>query len=195
MSGGLQLSRVDLRNAKSQKEFQELIVKADNELAEGVWMQGGNWDHELWGGQYPDRSWIDQVVDDRPVFLDRLDGHMALANSSALTLADITKDTKDPVGGIILKDSNGEPTGILKDQAMGLCGKLIPASSLEELDHALKKATEYALSLGVTQVHDMGSWTDLETYKRNHNKGDLNIRIKIYPWSVSYTHLTLPTKA
>ena len=78
MSGGLQLSRVDLRNAKSKKEFQELIAKADNDLAEGVWMQGGNWDHELWGGQYPDRSWIDEVVNDRPVFLDRLDGHMGL---------------------------------------------------------------------------------------------------------------------
>ena len=189
MSGGLQLSRVDLRNAKSKKEFQEIIAKADNDLAEGVWIQGGNWDHELWGGQYPDRSWIDQVVEDRPVFIDRLDGHMALANSSALALADITKDTQDPIGGIILKDSNGEPTGILKDQAMGLCSRLIPEPSTEDLDHALKKATDHALSLGVTQVHDMGSWSDLETYKRNHNKGDLHIRIKIYPWYTNWKQI------
>ena len=189
MSGGLQLSRVDLRNAKSKKEFQEIIAKADNDLAEGVWMQGGNWDHELWGGQYPDRSWIDQVVEDRPVFIDRLDGHMALANSSALALADITKDTQDPIGGIILKDSNGEPTGILKDQAMGLCSRLIPEPSTEDLDRALKKATDHALSLGVTQVHDMGSWSDLETYKRNHNKGDLHIRIKIYPWYTNWKQI------
>ena len=189
MSGGLQLSRVDLRNAKSKKEFQEIIAKADNDLAEGVWMQGGNWDHELWGGQYPDRSWIDQVVEDRPVFIDRLDGHMALANSSALALANITTDTQDPIGGIILKDSDGKPTGILKDQAMGLCSRLIPEPSLEDLDRALKKATDHALSLGVTQVHDMGSWSDLETYKRNHDKGDLHIRIKIYPWYTNWKQI------
>ena len=186
MSGGLQLSRVDLRNVKSKKEFQELISKADNELNEGTWMQGGNWDHELWGGQYPDRSWIDEVVSNRPVFLDRLDGHMGLANSKALSLANITGDTEDPVGGIILKNSNGQPTGILKDLAMGLCNKLIPEPSSKELDLALKKATEYALSLGVTQVHDMGSWTDLQTYKRNHSKDELNIRIKIYPWYTNW---------
>ena len=189
MSGGLQLSRVDLRNAKSKKEFQEIIAKADNDLAEGVWMQGGNWDHELWGGQYPDRSWIDQVVEDRPVFIDRLDGHMALANSSALALANITTDTQDPIGGIILKDSDGKPTGILKDQAMGLCSRLIPEPSQEDLDRALKKATDHALSLGVTQVHDMGSWSDLETYKRNHDKGDLHIRIKIYPWYTNWKQI------
>ena len=186
MSGGLQLSRVDLRNVKSKKEFQELISKADNELNEGTWMQGGNWDHELWGGQYPDRSWIDEVVSNRPVFLDRLDGHMGLANSKALSLANITGDTDDPIGGIILKNSNGQPTGILKDLAMGLCIKLIPEPSSKELDLALKKATEYALSLGVTQVHDMGSWTDLQTYKRNHSKDELNIRIKIYPWYTNW---------
>ena len=186
MSGGLQLSRVDLRNAKSKKEFQELIAKADNDLAEGVWMQGGNWDHELWGGQYPDRSWIDEVVNDRPVFLDRLDGHMGLANSAALSLANITEETEDPIGGIILKDSSGQPTGILKDLAMGLCNKLIPEPSSEELDLALQKATEYAHSLGVTQVHDMGSWGDLQTYKRNHSNGKLNIRIKIYPWYTNW---------
>ncbi len=186
MSGGLQLSRVDLRNVKSKKEFQELISKADNELNEGTWMQGGNWDHELWGGQYPDRSWIDEVVSNRPVFLDRLDGHMGLANSKALSLANITGDTDDPIGGIILKNSNGQPTGILKDLAMGLCNKLIPEPSSKELDLALKKATEYALSLGVTQVHDMGSWTDLQTYKRNHSKDELNIRIKIYPWYTNW---------
>ena len=186
MSGGLQLSRVDLRNVKSKKEFQELISKADNELNEGTWMQGGNWDHELWGGQYPDRSWIDEVVSNRPVFLDRLDGHMGLANSKALSLANITGDTDDPIGGIILKNSNGQPTGILKDLAMGLCIKLIPEPSSKELDLALKKATEYALSLGVTQVHDMGSWTDLQTYKRNHSKDELNIRIKIYTWYTNW---------
>tara|TARA_B100001250_G_scaffold22380_1_gene18849 strand:+ start:773 stop:2440 length:1668 start_codon:yes stop_codon:yes gene_type:complete len=189
MSGGLQLSRVDLRNVKSKKEFQELISKADNELNEGTWMQGGNWDHELWGGQYPDRSWIDEVVSNRPVFLDRLDGHMGLANSKALSLANITGDTDDPIGGIILKNSNGQPTGILKDLAMGLCIKLIPEPSSKELDLALKKATEYALSLGVTQVHDMGSWTDLQTYKRNHSKDELNIRIKIYPWYTNWKNI------
>ena len=85
--GGMQLSQVNLYDVTNKEEFQERILEIDAKLPEGKWMVGGNWDHEKWGGIYPDRSWIDQVVKDRPVLLDRLDGHMALANSKALVLA------------------------------------------------------------------------------------------------------------
>ncbi len=189
MSGGLQLSRIDLSRVKSKVEFQDLIAKADMELKDGVWMQGGNWDHELWGGTYPDRSWIDEVVDDRPILLDRLDGHMALANSFALSIAGITNETQDPIGGIIKRDIYGSATGILKDKAIDLCSVHIPDISAKELDDALQKATDHALSLGITQVHDMGSWSNLETYKRNYDNGNLRIRIKIYPWYENWKNL------
>ncbi|MBH09304.1 MAG: amidohydrolase [Candidatus Marinimicrobia bacterium] len=187
MSGGFQLSSVNLRNVDNKAEFQKRIKTHADSLPKGIWMQGGDWDHELWGGNYPDKSWIDDVVSDRPVLLGRLDGHMALANSKALQMAGITKRTKDPAGGIIIKDENGNPTGILKDEAESLVSKIIPEPTIDEMDQALDVAMNYALSLGITQVHDVGSnhfdsWKSLLTYKRNHKNGRLKIRIKIFPW-------------
>ena len=180
--GGTQLSQVNLYDVSSKEEFQKRILEIHNLLPEGKWMLGGNWDHEKWGGSYPDRSWIDDVVMDRPVLLDRLDGHMALANGLALTMAKINKESVDPDGGIIQKDNNGVPTGILKDNAIALCSNLIPKVSNQELDEALNKAMNLALSKGITQVHDMGSWEDLKTYKRSYNAGNLKIRVKLFTW-------------
>ena len=186
ISGGLQLSRLNLNDVSSKQEFQEKIVEFHRKLPENSWILGGSWDHELWGGIYPDKSWIDEVVSDRPVFLDRLDGHMALANTNAMTKAGIHSSTLDPSGGVILRDQNSNPTGVLKDLAMDLVRSIIPEESNEEMDGALGKAMDYALSLGITQVHDMGSWKDLETYRRNHEKDNLKIRIKIYPWYTNW---------
>ena len=189
ISGGLQLSRVNLNDVSSKQEFQKRIVEFHRKLPENSWILGGNWDHELWGGTYPDKSWIDEVVSDRPVFLDRLDGHMALANTRAMYLAGIHSSTLDPSGGVIIRDQNNNPTGVLKDLAMDLVLSILPEESNEEMDRALDRAMEYALSLGITQVHDMGSWKDLETYRRNHNKGNLKIRIKIYPWYTNWRNI------
>ena len=189
ISGGLQLSRVNLNDVLSKKEFQARIIEFDRVLPKSSWILGGNWDHELWGGIYPDKSWIDEVVSDRPVFLDRLDGHMALANTKAMNLAGINSSTLDPPGGVIIRDQNSDPTGVLKDLAMDLVQTIIPEESSEEMDRALDRAMDYALSLGITQVHDMGSWTDLETYRRNHSKENLKIRIKIYPWYTNWKNI------
>ena len=186
ISGGLQLSRVNLSDATTKEIFQERLVNFDKILPNGSWILGGNWDHELWGGQYPDKSWIDEVIKDRPVLIDRLDGHMSLANSKALDIAGINSNTMDPMGGIILKNENNEPTGILKELAINLVSELVPELSNDELDKALDAAMDYALSLGITQIHDMGSWEDLETYKRNHDQDKLKIRIKIYPWYTNW---------
>ena len=189
ISGGLQLSRVNLNDVLSKQEFQARIIEFDRVLPKSSWILGGNWDHELWGGIYPDKSWIDEVVSDRPVFLDRLDGHMALANTKAMNLAGINSSTLDPPGGVIIRDQNSDPTGVLKDLAMDLVQTIIPEESSEEMDRALDRAMDYALSLGITQVHDMGSWTDLETYRRNHSKENLKIRIKIYPWYTNWKNI------
>ena len=189
MSGGFQLSSVNLRDVTSKEEFQKRIAAHTETIEKNTWMEGGDWDHEMWGGQYPDKSWIDDVVLDHPVFLGRLDGHMGLANSKALEQAGISADTPDPVGGIILKDEHGNPTGILKDEAMGLVTAAIPEPSISELDNALEAAMGYALSLGMTQVHDMGTWQSLETYKRNHEAGKLKLRIKVFPWYTNWKNI------
>ena len=107
ISGGLHLSRIDLSGATSKNEFQHKIARNHEEIPEGEWMQGGNWDHEKWGGVLPDVTWIDEVASNRPIILDRLDGHMAVANSYALNLAGIDETTKDPPGGLILRDDSG----------------------------------------------------------------------------------------
>ncbi|MFC1791702.1 amidohydrolase, partial [Gemmatimonadota bacterium] len=112
------------------------------------------------------------------VLVSRLDGHMALANSLALEMAGVTGSTPVPFGGEMVVDPTTlEPTGILKDEAMGLVGRVIPASTEAELDGALDAAIHHALSMGVTQTHHMGSWTDLETFRRARADGRLKMRI------------------
>src|SRR5690606_30130772 len=115
---------------------------------------------------------------EHPVLVSRLDGHMALANSVALQMAGVTASTPDPDGGTIVRDPRtGEPTGMLRDNAMGLVSRGIPDETQDELDEAFQRAQEHALSLGVTLINDMGGWSHLETYRRAHDSGDLKLRI------------------
>lgn len=177
ISGGFQLSSVDLRDAATPEEFVRRIGAFARTQPEGTWITGGDWDHELWGGELPRREWVDSVTGDHPVFVQRLDGHMALANTRALQLAGIDADTPDPEGGTVVRASDGSPAGVLKDEAMSLVYRVIPAASEDELDAALQAAAAHALSLGVTQVHDMGSWAGLEAYRRAHARGLLPLRV------------------
>lgn len=182
LEGGFQLASVELRNARSPEEFIQLLADFARSLPDdGRWITGGNWDHEAWGGELPRRAWIDSVAAGHPIFISRLDGHMALANTQVLELAGITRDTPDPEGGTIVKDpQTGEPSGILKDEAMGLVYPIMPDRTEDELDEALERAVQHALFLGVTQVHDVGSfggWTDLATYRRAYKEGKLPLRI------------------
>ena len=178
MSGGFQLASVDLRDAKSPAEFAQRIADFAKNLPEGRWLTGGDWDHEMWGGELPQRAWIDQLTPQHPVFVNRLDGHMALANSKTLQLAGIDRNTPDPEGGTIVRDpKTKEPTGILKDEAMALVYRIMPDASEAEQDEAFARAASHALARGVTQVHDMGGWSDLATYRRAQERGDLKLRI------------------
>lgn len=181
LGGGYQLASVDLKNAKTKEEFIADIKNYVAGLKEKRWIQGGDWDHEAWGGELPKRQWIDSVTGDDPLFINRYDGHMALANSVALKLAGIDKNTVSPPGGEIVKDAaTGEPTGILKDEAMSLVDKVIPDPTPTELDESLQRAIHHAWENGVTQITDMGSyggWIDRETYKRAQSKNQLNLRI------------------
>jgi len=176
--GGFQLSSVDLRDAASREEFGVRVVEFMRGLEPGEWITGGDWDHEMWGGELPAKEWIDAGTFLNPVFVSRLDGHMALANSVALEMAGITASTPVPPGGeIVLDPETGEPTGILKDEAMALVSRVIPESSEAALDQALDDAISYSLSMGVTQTHHMGGWQDLETFRRARADGRLKMRV------------------
>ena len=194
ISGGQQLASVDLRDADSRDEFTRRIQQYAAAIPERRWITGGDWDHERWGGELPHRDWIDEVTTNNPVFVSRLDGHMALANSLALELARIDANSRDPEGGTIVRDENSNrPTGILKDEAMSPVYAVMPRSSEAELDEALQRGVEHALSLGVTQVYDMGSWSHLATFQRAAQAGSLKIRVysfvPISSWSALNTHI------
>lgn len=179
LSGGLQLSSVQLREAKTKEEFVSRLRDFAATLPKGQWITGGDWDHENWpSGELPDREWIDSVTRDNPVMISRLDGHMALANSLALQLGGVTKDTADPDGGLIVRHAQtGEPTGILKDAAMSLVSRRIPGLSFESRLRAAKAATDYAASLGVTSVQDMSGAGDVDVYRALRQRAELKTRI------------------
>ena len=179
--GGTKLNNISLQNSRTQYEFINAFREYIPNINNGLWLQGGNWDHENWGGALPNKSWIDSLTNNNPVLVSRVDGHMALANSKALEEANINENTPNPVGGEIVKDINtGIPTGILKDTAIDIVRKLIPKQSHSEQDSILKTSMNYASSQGITQIHDMATWDDLQTFRRNKDK--LTLRIKTYTW-------------
>ena len=182
--GGAGLAAVQLRDASSKEEFVQRIADFAATLAPDQWVLYGNWDHEAWGGELPNKAWIDSVTPDNPVFVMRLDGHMGFANSIALDLAAITAESVDPEGGKIERDANGEPTGVLKDTAMDAVLNAIAEPSQEERFRAINAAQEHAFKLGLTQVHVMTA-SPLETdvfdiFKAADEAGVLKIRTRVY---------------
>jgi len=180
LDGGLRLESVDLRDASSRAEFARRLKEYAEQLPPGTWILGGDWDHELWGGELPDRAWIDEITPQHPVFVTRLDWHMALANSRALELAGFDPSAPDPAGGEIVRDETGRPTGVFKDEAMGFLFAAVPEPTHAEQDSALSAAMRYAASLGVTGVHDMGTWDGLAAYERAHARGALTLRVRAF---------------
>ena len=177
ITGGFQLGRVDLRDASTPEEFARRIGRFAETLEPGAWILGGGWDDQAWGGGLPDRSWIDPVTPNHPVFVSRLDLHMALANTLALDRAGIATEEADPPGGTLVRGDGGRLTGVVKDEAMRLVERAVPQPTETALDGALAVASKHALTRGVTQVHDMGTWSHLETYARARAAGHLRTRI------------------
>jgi predicted amidohydrolase YtcJ len=176
IDGGFALSSVQLRDARTRAEFIGRIRDFARTVPPGTWILNGDWDHTNWGGELPERSWIDSVTPNNPVWINRLDGHMNLANTLALRAAKISRATAEVEGGTIVRDAAGEPTGVLKDNAMGLMSA-VPAPSIEMSLRALESAMRYVAGLGVTSVHHMGSWDDLAVFERAHARGALRTRI------------------
>jgi predicted amidohydrolase YtcJ len=177
LTGGAGIASVQLRDAATPAEFTRRIAEHATSLEPGEWILNGTWDHELWGGELPRRDWIDAVTPDNPVWVNRLDGHMALANSRALELAGVDADTPDVQGGEIVRDAAGDPTGILKDNAMALVERVVPEPRDAQLDRMLAAAMARVAANGVTSVHDMGGWRDLAAYRRAAARGELITRI------------------
>ncbi len=177
--GGQGLASVQLRDAPSPDVFRDRIGAYAATLDKGRWVLNGNWDHERWTpADLPTRQLIDAVTPDNPVFVNRLDGHMALANSLALELAGITRDTPDPPGGSIVRDADGEPTGVLKDAAMSAVYAAIPEANASEIATALRAAMRYANENGVTSVQDMSASPDiLRAYRKLLADGELTVRV------------------
>jgi predicted amidohydrolase YtcJ len=178
ISGGAYLLGIDLRPANSTQEFRK-ILKDYIEKYPNKWITGGYWDHEKWQKKdLPTKEMIDDISPNTPVFVERLDGHMGLANSYALKLAGVTKDTESPEGGLIVKDpKTGEPTGVLKDNAMYFVYNKIPSATAEENYSAALAALEEAKRLGITSVQDITFEDALTTFRKIKDEGKLTCRI------------------
>lgn len=175
MDGGFALASVQLRDAKTPQEFINRIKEFANTQPKGAWITNGDWDHENWGGELPSRQWIDSVTKDNPVWINRLDGHMCLANSAALIAAGIDDKVKDIAGGTIVRDRKGKITGVFKDNAMGLIYRALPAATEAQENQALQSAMNYVAAQGVTSVHNVSGY--MYVLERARNNKILKTRI------------------
>ena len=178
VDGGTELGDVDLRDAGTAAELARRI----NERARarpGEWILGGHWDERRWQpAALPTRAPIDDITNSSPVFVVRYDGRMALANATALGRAGITERTPDPIGGAIVRDANGFPTGVLQDAAMEAVARMIPTITPDQRQRAVKRALEQAASLGITSVQDIGATPeDVSVYGDLANRGELTVRV------------------
>ncbi len=185
INGGFYLLGIDLRPANSTTEFRTILREYVSKYP-SKWITGGYWDHEKWEvKELPTKEMIDDIAPNTPVFVERLDGHMGLANSYAMKLAGITKDTESPDGGLIVKDpKTGEPTGVLKDNAMNFIYNIIPSATSQENYDAALAALEEAKRLGITSVQDITFEDALTTFKKLKEEGKLTCRI-FTRWPIS----------
>jgi predicted amidohydrolase YtcJ len=183
VDGGAQLGNVELSDCTSVEEFVRRMRERARTTPKGEWILGGDWDETKWDPvQLPNKEWIDSFTPDTPVFISRYDGHSVLANSAALKLAGIGAQTPDPPGGVIIRNSRGDPTGVLRDAAMDMVAKIVPPPSHEQELQAIKRALALAASVGVTSVQHMNpEYADIAAYAELQEKGELTARIYAAP--------------
>lgn len=187
--GGFYLLGIDLQQAKSKdnfiEEIKKFITKRGIQHSLGIssplynWIQGGNWNEQNWEKvELPRKEWIDSFTENIPVFVSRMDYHQAFANSCALKLAGITKDTESPAGGEIQKDPiSGEPTGILRDKAMDLVKNVIPPPTEIEMEKAALTTLAEANRFGVTSYHEICYDNDFRILQKLEREGKLTCRV------------------
>ncbi|HZH32965.1 MAG TPA: amidohydrolase [Pyrinomonadaceae bacterium] len=177
INGGLSLLRVELVGARSLAEAQARIAAKVRELPPGAWILGRGWDHTLWGGEWPTKADLDAVAPNNPVFVQRVDGHVSWTNTLALRQAGVTRETPAPEGGEILHDAGGQPTGILKETAATLVGRIVPEPSRAERMQAAERALAEARRYGITSIHDNSGYEATELYRELLQAGKLTVRV------------------
>ena len=186
--GGLDLLAMDLRKTKDPAEFTATVAAYAKKQPPGIWLTDGAWDHEQWTPpRLPTKADLDPATGDHPTCLQRQDGHMMVCNGLALKLGGVDKNTPDPAGGVIVRDSAGNPTGVLKDEAMDLVWKVRPPRTKEEIVAGLKAAVAHATKNGVTSVQDLpGSKLDLPGWDEIRKSGGLTVRVNYRPSIVDW---------
>lgn len=177
-NGGFEKLNVNLIGTKSLEEMQRRIADRVKSTPAGEWITGRGWDHTKWTKQVlPTRADLDQVSPKNPASFTRVDGHILVANSAALKAAGITKETKDPEGGKIDRDADGEATGIIRETAMGLVGRLVPPPTKEQRRRAIELALKEAAQWGITSAQDNSGWEDFLIYEELQRTNRLTLRI------------------
>jgi predicted amidohydrolase YtcJ len=176
---GEEIASLDLRGVESVAEIARRVAARARELPPGAWVTGAGWDQNLWPGKrFPDHRPLSEAAPDRPVWLDRIDGHAAWANQKAMRLAGVTRHTPDPPGGVIERDARGEPTGVFVDNAQELIGAARPQPSRETIKESLRAALRRCAGAGLTEVHDASvSQEDFEAYRELADAGQLPLRV------------------
>src|SRR5213596_122643 len=188
IQGGAQLDQVALTDASTPQEFAKRIAAEVSKTPKSEWVLGGRWDETKWPNpQLPTRQLVDPVTGDTPIFVERYDGHQALANSAAMKLAGVDAKTPDVPGGVIMRDASGNPSGVFKDAAMTLIYKAIPPMTHEQRLRAARGALKHAASLGVTSVQHMNpEFADVAAYSELAERGDLTTRIYAVPMETNW---------
>jgi predicted amidohydrolase YtcJ len=183
VDGGDQLQSVQLKDAASPEEFARRIGERAKSTPKGEWVTGGDWDEQRWSpATLPTKELIDPVTPETPVWVNRYDGHESLANSVVLRLAGITAKTPDPPGGLIVRDAQGNPTGVLKDSAQDLVVKVMPPMTPAHRMRAIHQAMDHAASVGITSVQDMNpTYDDVKAYAELEDKDALTVRMYVAP--------------
>ena len=195
VSGGMSLANVNLVGAFTMAEMQRRVAEKVETTPDSNWVVGRGWDHTKRTDEvaWPTKEEIDAVAPEHPVYLARVDGHVGWANSRALALAGITKDSPDPYGGQIMRDEHGEPTGILLETAKNLVQNILPEPDRAARERGLKLALEEAARFGVTSIHDNAPAEDLAMFRDFRDRGDLTVRVNglVRGWEV-YTPFLEP---
>lgn len=177
-SAGFEKMNVNLVGVKTLDEFRERIRARAETAAPGEWIVGEGWDETLWPVKVAPTRWdLDEVTNGHPAYMDRVDGHIGVANTRALQLASVTVASRDPEGGKIDRDENGTPNGILRETARDAVKAVIPKPNHDQRRKAIETALAEISSYGITSVQDNSSWDDFQIYQELEREGKLNVRI------------------
>lgn len=172
----LGLQQVEAETATLEACLQRVEARASR-TPRGEWITGYGWNQNNWGGRFPTATDLDRVAPEHPVFLRAKSGHAGWANSLALNMAGLSAGTPDPAGGTIVRDAEGQPTGILLEEAMTLIATLIPTPGVEQLATAMRAAIENAWRFGLTGVHDFDGRRSFAAWQILRERGQLGLRV------------------